>query len=253
MDTNSKREMYVQLQDNPFTPDDDTDFIAKALPSESLDRDGILADVISKNPGFEPEILGMAFDLLMRSMEELLMDGKRLRTPLFSAGTVFSGTVSNGVWDDKRNKVRINFTPSRRMNELCDNVHVNITAQQSLTIYINGVNSAATRSGARYTVAAGRPAVFTGKNLRVEGSDPSVGVTLRRVETDEVTTVSPDMFSQNSPSKLSFVIPADLPDGEYELKVTTQYNGHVPLKTPRSAWQTIYIGEVPAITKDALP
>ncbi|MDR0894565.1 MAG: DUF4469 domain-containing protein [Prevotellaceae bacterium] len=251
MDSNHKYEVYVQLQNNPLTPDDDTDLIAKPLPSESADREAILTDVMNKNPGLEPETLGMIYDLLMRSMEEMLLTGKRLKTKLFSAALAYSGTVNDGVWDYHRNKVRINFTQSRELNSLCNNrVHVNITSQRSQPIRITGVNSAATRTDARNTVTAGKPAVFTGKNIQVEGTDPAVGVTLRNVQTGTVTTVEPDMFSQNTKSKLAFVIPADLPDGEYELKVTTQYNGNIPLKTPRSALQTVYIGEMPPASAD---
>jgi hypothetical protein len=244
MDSILKYEVYVQLQNNTLTPDDDSDFIAKPLPSESLDRDGILAEVMKKNPGLEPETLSMVYDLIMRTMEELLLTGKRLNTELFSASIAFTGIVNNGVWDYNRNKIHINFTQSRELNDLCsNNVHVNITSEQSQSIYINSVSAVATRGGARNTVAAGRPAVFTGKNIQVAGSDPSVGVTLRNVQTGEVTKVASDMFSQNTASKLSFVIPAGLSDGEYELKVTTQFTGNRELKEPRSTVQTVYIGE----------
>jgi hypothetical protein len=239
-----KFELYVQLVDNPLTPDDDSDFIAKPLPSESLDRNGILAEALSKNPGLEPEALGMSYDVLMRTMKELLMSGKRLNTELFMAGVGFTGTVEKGVWDYERNKVRINFSQSRELNDACNNdVHVNITSQQSLPIYINSVSAAATRGGdVRNAVAAGKPAVFTGKNIQLSGTDPSVGVTLRNVKTGVVTKVAADMFSQNTKSKLGFVIPAGLEDGEYEMTVTTQYTTNGDLKVPRSAVQTVYIG-----------
>ncbi|MDR0895938.1 MAG: DUF4469 domain-containing protein, partial [Prevotellaceae bacterium] len=160
-------------------------------------------------------------------------------------GVGFTGTVEKGVWDYERNKVHINFSQSRDLADACNNdVHVNITSEQSQPIYINSVSAAATRgSEVRNTVAAGKPAVFTGKNIQLAGTDPSVGVTLRNVQTGAVTKVDPDMFSQNTKSKLAFVIPAGLPDGEYELKVTTQYGGGGnDLKTPRSAVQTVYIG-----------
>ncbi|MDR1003765.1 MAG: DUF4469 domain-containing protein [Prevotellaceae bacterium] len=239
-----KFELYVQLTDNPLTPDDDSDFIAKALPGESLDRNGILAEALSKNPGLEPETLGMVYDVLMRTMKELLLSGKRLNTELFSAGVAYSGIVEKGVWDYDRNKVRINFTQSRDLADACNNdVHINITSEQSLPMYINSVSAAATRGGERNTVAAGKPAVFTGKNIQLAGTDPSVGVTLRNVQTGAVSKVDTDMFSQNTKSKLAFVIPAGLADGEYELKVTTQFSGtNTLLKSTRSAVQTVYIG-----------
>lgn len=45
---------------------------------------------------------------------------------------------------------------------------------------------------------------------------------------------------------LGFIIPAQLKDGTYELKITTQFASGRLLKSPRSVVKTIYIGEVPA-------
>ncbi|MDR1003943.1 MAG: DUF4469 domain-containing protein [Prevotellaceae bacterium] len=239
-----KFELYVQLVDNTLTPGDEADFIAKPLPGESLNRNGILAEALGKNPGLEPENLSMVYDVLARTMKEALLSGKRLNTELFMAGVAFTGIVEKGVWNYDRNKVRINFTQSRDLADACNNeVHINITAQQNLSIYINSVSAAATRgSEARNTVAAGKPAVFTGKNIQLAGTDPSVGVTLRNVQTCVVTKVDADMFSQNTKSKLAFVIPAELEDGEYEVTVTTQYSNSGVLKAPRSAMLTVHIG-----------
>ena len=56
-----------------------------------------------------------------------------------------------------------------------------------------------------------------------------------------------DLYVVNDPSRLTFIIPAGLADGTYELKVTTQFSGSGSklLKTPHSAAKTIYIGKAP--------
>lgn len=55
------------------------------------------------------------------------------------------------------------------------------------------------------------------------------------------------VFPPLDPSRLTFIIPAGLADGTYELKVTTQFSGSGSklLKTPHSAAKTIYIGKAP--------
>ncbi|MDR0987996.1 MAG: DUF4469 domain-containing protein [Prevotellaceae bacterium] len=245
MEIDKKYELFVQLTDNTLTPGDNSDYIARPLPTESLNRDDILAEAISKNPGLEPENLGMCYDVLMRTMRELLLGGKRLNTELFQASVGYTGIVEKGVWNYNRNKAHINFSQSRSLGQIMENnIHINITSEQSLPIYINSVSAAATRgSEQRNAVSSGKPAVFTGKSIQVAGTDPSVGVTLRNVTTGKTVKVSPDMFSQNTASKLAFVIPSGLPNGEYELKVTTQSNANGGmLKAPRSAVQTVFIG-----------
>lgn len=241
-----KSELYVQLVPNAFTPDNDANYIARPLPAKSFDRDGILAEAIRKNPGLEPETLAMSYDVLMRTMEELLLEGNRLRTELFTAGVSYTGIVEKGVWNAERNKVRINFTQSRNFSRKCSrDVHVNITSQQSLPISLTGVTAASNHGIETHNrIVAGRPAVFTGKSIQLAGTDPSVGVTLRHQQTGIVTKIDADMFSQNTRSRLAFVVPAGLAEGEYEMTVTTQFSGGggALLKHTRSISQTVYIG-----------
>lgn len=79
------------------------------------------------------------------------------------------------------------------------------------------------------------------------GTDPSVGITLKSSSGKE-TKVAEDLWVTNDPSKLTFIIPADLADGTYELKITTQFgsNSKTMLKVPRSVMKTIYIGTAPS-------
>ena len=53
---------------------------------------------------------------------------------------------------------------------------------------------------------------------------------------------------KNDPSEVIFIIPSDLTNGTYTLKLTTQYGGNSKqlLKSPRSVEKTIYIGTAPA-------
>ena len=73
-----------------------------------------------------------------------------------------------------------------------------------------------------------------------------MGITLKSSGGTE-TKVTEDLWVTNDPSKLTFIIPASLADGTYELKVTTQFGGNSKtlLKAPRSVMKTIYIGEAP--------
>lgn len=50
-------------------------------------------------------------------------------------------------------------------------------------------------------------------------------------------------FPTNKPSELTLLIPGDLPDGEYELTVTTQFaGGNNILKSPRSVSVNVHVG-----------
>ena len=80
--------------------------------------------------------------------------------------------------------------------------------------------------------------------LKVTGTDDSVGITLTDSKS-KITKITEDLWVLNEPSRLSFIIPAGLAKGTYELKVTTQYSRNTLLKVPRSVIKTIYIGTAP--------
>ncbi|MDR1004281.1 MAG: DUF4469 domain-containing protein [Prevotellaceae bacterium] len=231
-----KYQLRAQLVNNPLTNAQSPELIARPLPGQSMGRKEILARIIDKNPGLEPQTIAMVFDLTMNTMEELLLNGERLHTSLFSAGVAYSGTIEKGVWNPASNKVRILFNQSHHIaDEIEKYMHVHITSNRSLPTYISGI-ATTTRNGANNAVRIGYPATFVGKNIQVAGEHPDVGVTLRNLQTDVVTRVAEEMFALNTPSRIAFVVPAELPEGEYELTVTTQYKGTTQLlKSPRSA------------------
>ena len=102
--------------------------------------------------------------------------------------------------------------------------------------------------GAGYRVKAGRIFTLNGKNIKVAGDDPSVGITLTSSDS-VVTKIEGDLLYQNTPSKVAFIVPENLEDGEYELKLTTQFSsGNWLLKTPRTFTSTLIIGEEEADT-----
>ena len=57
------------------------------------------------------------------------------------------------------------------------------------------------------------------------------------------TKLPMDMIAVNNPSEVLVLLPADLTDGIYKLRLTTQYtSGNRQLKTPHVICRTIVIG-----------
>ena len=71
---------------------------------------------------------------------------------------------------------------------------------------------------------------------------PAVGIVLIDEKGTE-TKLPMDMIAVNNPSEVLVLLPPDLTDGIYELRLTTQYtSGTRQLKTPHDISQTIVIG-----------
>ena len=120
-----------------------------------------------------------------------------------------------------------------------DSTTINITGEAPSAMSVTGGESA---QGAGYRVKAGRAFTLHGKNIKVVGDDPSVGITLTDSDGTE-TKIEGDLIIQNDPKKVVFIVPESTADGEYELKLVTQYSGSRDLKTPRTFTKTLIVGD----------
>ena len=76
------------------------------------------------------------------------------------------------------------------------------------------------------------------------GTAEEVGVSLTHTD-GTVIEIANDDIVVNNPSELLLLLPADMKDGVYELKVTTQYSngGSTLLKQPRSVSCNVQVGD----------
>lgn len=237
-----KSQINVFLADNTVTKDDKDDKIFEVQSQGTADTDRIVAEIMNVNPGLEPETVRMVLDLNDRVSTNLLLSGLRLNTGMYQAEIQSRGVTYDGVWDPKVNSLVVNLRPSKALREALADTTINVMGEKGATMFVSGGESAL---GKGFVVKAGRSFTLKGKNLRVAGDDPSVGITLTS-STKAVTRIESDLIVQNDPSKLVFLIPAGLEDGTYELRVTTQYtSGGVMLKTPRDIVKTLIIGDAP--------
>ena len=96
----------------------------------------------------------------------------------------------------------------------------------------------------RNRITPGHNVFVRGARLKVIGTDESVGVTLTHTD-GTVSKIAAEDIVINNPSELLLLLPADLKDGIYELKITTQYSngGTSMLKQPRSVSCNVEVGD----------
>lgn len=240
-----KYQINVQLADNTVTKDDLTDKIFTIVSGGTADQERIIKEMMTLNPGLEPETLRHVMDLENRVIKKLILNGMRVNTGLYEAGAKCRGVVHGTAWDPEVNSIYVNFTQGKEIREAIQTARINVIGEKGATMYFSTGTDASTRV-AGFTATSGSNFMLTGKNIKVAGDDPSVGITLTDSE-GKVTKIEGGMIGVNDPSKLVFFIPAGLADGEYTLTVTTQYSTGAQLKTPRSASAALRIGEAPEV------
>lgn len=236
------------LQDNSLTTDNTQDVYAVPASKEPADEERILAEMKAEDTGLRRETLLHVFELEKRVIKRLLLSGHAVNTGLYHASVAFRGLVKNSQWNPDENQIVVNFNPGADLREAIRQTQVNILGAKPAGISVTGVQDVATKAD-NASATAGRAFTLTGRNIRIAGDDPAVGLTLI-AEGGTETPVTADLWVINNPSTVTFIIPAGLEAGTYTLRLTTQFSGHSTtlLKTPRSIDTTLYIGTEPPQT-----
>ena len=236
------------LQDNSLTTDNTQDVYAVPASREPADEERILAEMKAEDTGLRRETILHVFELEKRVIKRLLLSGHAVNTGLYHASVAFRGLIKNSQWNAEENEIVVNFNPGADLREAIRKTQVNILGAKPAGISVTGVQDVATKAD-NASATAGRAFTLTGRNIRIAGQDPAVGLTLIAEDGTE-TTVTDDLWVINKPSTVTFIIPAQMEAGTYTLRLTTQFSGNSTrlLKTPRTIENTLYIGTEPPQT-----
>ena len=231
------------LTDNSVTSDPN-DQILVLDPAGNVGLTEIYAEMRSEDTGLREETLVHVVTLFQRMVARFLMNGYNVNTGLFYAVPRFTAIVEKGLWNPLKNGIYVSFIQDKVLREEIAKTEVVIKGEKPGMMYVletedrsNGLTDG--------SMTPGRNFAIRGSYLRVLGNDPSVGITLRNTTTDSITKIESDMFGINDPSKIMFVVPADLANGSYELTITTQYmKGKTGVrKTPNSVSIPVFVGQ----------
>lgn len=220
------------LVDNTVTVDDKSDKILEVHSKEGYTNKEIVDLMMKEITGLKRETLNHAVDLYNRIITESLLNGHPVNTGLFYASPSFKGTIENSVWNPEKNSIVINFQTGKNLREEITKTSVEILGEKAAIMQVTDIYDMG--SGLEDgTLTRDYTAIFKGKNLKITGDDEQVGIYLVTVLGTE-EKIAANRISVNNPSEVHFQVPADLAEGDYTLRFTTQYSGRYQLKEPRS-------------------
>lgn len=237
-------QVNVQLADNTMTPDNPNDKIFTVVSNGTAGKERIIQEMMDVNPGLERETLAMVLDLKNRVCRKLLLQGLRVNDGFCNASLTCRGLAKGTAWDPAENSLYVNLQQSKELRDVLEsNVTVNVVGERGSAAYIASGEDVATKAEGNVT-QPGSIYTVRGRKIKVEGTDPSVGLYFVS-STGAETKVT--QLAVNNPSEVTFVVPASLADGTYTLRLVTQFTGSSKfLKDPRTLESTVYIGDAPA-------
>lgn len=238
MVANPRYQIDVKLQDNTVTVNESDDKIFVVQSQGTADIERLIDEIKEINLGLEQETVRMILALCNRAVIKLLLSGYRLNTGLFILELFCKGVTYDKAWHPDVNSLQIRLRPTKELREALNNTAINIVGESTSAMSVTGAESAL---GVGYCVKAGRAFTLYGKNIKVVGDEPSVGITLTNSE-NVIRKIEADMIVQNGPKKLTFIIPEGMVEGEYELKIVTQYSSSSRLlKRPRAVVKSLTV------------
>ncbi len=240
-----KDELDLKAYPNELTPDVDNDYTVKVnTKTQALTDEDIANDVAILSGKYTKEEALLFGSLYAQAVAGAVANGYNVSTQLFYARPMASGVLMDDELslpiDREKIKVYASLSAGPALKERMANTKLNLFTQPALTgPYIAGMTSTEytdDNATTRAPMEGGTMAVITGRNLKLVGSDPTVGITLTSVANPSTSVFIPKRkVNPNQPSKLQFILPAEVTEGEWRVKVATQYmsGGAKETKEPR--------------------
>jgi hypothetical protein len=224
-----KGSVIVELYDLALTPRKDDRF-GRIVTKKSLTEDDLIAIAVSRRTDLNANTLKACMNILKEIAMEEVVNGSSVRFGLsfYQLGVegVFIG--DNAAWDSSQHNLIINSVPVADLRQALKTTAVSVRGMASSGTFINSVTDVTTKQvNSRLTPGGG--ANVTGNRIKIAGDASGIGLSLINQATNEVISIPMTSLLANEPSKLSFVVPANLPAGDYKLSVGTQFSNSLTL------------------------
>ena len=230
-----KNNVFVELYDLTLTERTDDRF-GRVVTTKSLTEDDLVKIAVARRTDLNAVTLKASLDILKDIAKEQVANGASVIFGLGYFGLDVKGVFigDNPKWDGKQHSLAVRVTPTADLRQTIRGVSVSVRGMASVGVVVNSLTDVASGEvNARLTPGGG--ANLTGSKIKIAGDNPACGISLINQATEEVTAIPATAILINDPSKISFVIPATLPDGDYKLRITTQFSsGAQTVKEPRS-------------------
>lgn len=247
--------LSLMAYENNLTKDIPDDYTLRVkTQAKSLDVAAIAREVAQQQGKYQEDEITLILNKACEIIADAVASGYIVNLPIAliqptASGVVMKSELSQAP-DREKIKVNASFSAGKLLREAMAEARLELFTQPApVGPMLNGAVSTRSVTNAegvatRAPLEAGDMCVLTGRNLKLVGDDASVGILLTSVDSPSTTFfITPDRVSPNEPKRLQFVLPADMTEGAWEVKVTTQYSqGKVTVATPRS-----YVMDAPLV------
>lgn len=214
--------------------EDTNDYAASVISNGSVTTVDIIKALVEEGMEIKSETATDIISRFNRKASEFVLSGYNVSTGLVYMRPVIKGVFYDKTWSSETNPVYIAMNQGTDLKAaVCETV-VQILGVQSDPLTIESITDCSTGK-TDGTLSHGRNVEIKGSYLKIVGTNPDCGITLKNIVTQVITKLAAIDIVINQPSRLLILLPYTLDKGEYELNLTTQFTGgNTLLKAPRS-------------------
>lgn len=227
--------VIIELYDLALTARKDDRF-GRVVIKKSLTEDDLINIAVTRRTDLNANTLRASLNILKEVAMEEVINGSSVRFGLnylqLGVEGVFIG--DNASWDSSQHSLFINSVPVADFRGALKTTAVSVRGMANSGTFINSVTDVATQQvNSRLTPGGG--VNVTGNRIKIAGEAAGIGVALINQVSQDVVPIPMSSLLTNEPSKLSFIVPANLPVGDYKISITTQFTSSGSfLKEPRT-------------------
>jgi nucleoid DNA-binding protein len=222
--------LNYSLVENMLTDRPD-DYSAQTHSIATLDKEALINRILNKGTLLTRTDILAALNGFEESVAEALLEGYSLTLPLFNTSFSISGVFESPLdtFDGNRHKLNINLTKGTLLRKVEKEVKFEKTNAAAALPNIQEVKDSVSGTVNEKLTKRGVVEV-RGYSLKIEGADAACGLWF---VADSGAETKAEVLVENKPSRIIALIP-DLPDGNYQVKVVTQFTGSgTAVKTPK--------------------
>jgi hypothetical protein len=226
--------VFVELYELLFTARKD-DRSGRVKSTGSMKIDDLVGIAFTRRSDINAVTMKASYEILREVALEELCKAKQVEFGLTHNGLGTDGIFigDHPSWNDGEHHLHLVATATADVRNALKNIEVEVLGMASSGLYVNTVTDVV--SGAvNSRITAGGAVNVTGVKIKIAGDASGVGLFLTDLKTGNIYKIAATSMAINEPSKITFVVPANLPDGDYHLSITTQYSASNMLKDPRT-------------------
>jgi hypothetical protein len=218
--------VVIELFDNPLT-ENENDCYGRVVNIASINADTLIERAIANGFNGNADSMKAAYNALKHEATKAIVRGEIVNFGLGHVVLDVEGVFVKGAtaWNPEAHKLIATITTAKELRDTLKTTPVIVTGMAPDHAAI--VQVADVASGKKNEVITpGGMVNIKGTRIKIAGEKSGVGLFLTNQDSATAVQIPASAIGLNDPSKIMFVAPTNLPEGNCLMSIVTQFSGN---------------------------